>query len=71
MLKNKVEFSERKIRIFRFAEKIFHYKNIIPNSFQFDYRTLTFSLIKDLNIKTDISYLTKKILPAYLIKLLT
>lgn len=70
MLKNKVDFSERKIRIFRFAEKVFHFKNIIPNSFQFDYRTLTFSLIKDLNIRDDITHVTRKILPAYLIKLL-
>ena len=52
MLKNKVEFSERKIRIFRFAEKILHFKNKVSNSFQFDYRTLTFSLIKELE-KTD------------------
>lgn len=69
MLKNKVEFFERKIRIFRFAEKIFHFKNKITNSVQFDYRTLTFFIVKDLSIKNDISYLTKKILPTYLIKL--
>lgn len=70
MLKNKVEFEERKIRIFRFASKILHYKNKISNAFQFDYRTLTFLLIKDLNVCKDISYLTKKILPIYLLKLL-
>lgn len=69
MLKNKVEFFERKIRIFRFAEKIFHFKNKITNSVQFDYRTLTFFIVKNLSIKNDISYLTKKILPTYLIKL--
>ena len=69
MLKNKVEFSERKIRIFRFAEKILHFRNRITNSFQFDYRTLTFSLVKEINVRRDISYLTKKILPIYLVKL--
>lgn len=69
MLKNKVEFSERKLRIFRFAEKIFHFKNKITNSIQFDYRTLSFIIIKDLSVKKDISYLTKKLLPTYLIKL--
>ena len=69
MLKNKVDFSERKIRIFRFAEKIFQFKNIITNSFQIDYRILSFFLIKNIQIKKDISHLTKKILPIYLIKL--
>lgn len=69
MLKNKVEFSERKIRIFRFAEKIFNFKNKITNSIQFDFRSLTFIIVKNLNFKNDISYLTKKILPVYLLKL--
>ena len=46
------------------------FKNKISNSIQFDYRTLTFLIIKELNIKEDISFLTKKILPFYLIKLL-
>lgn len=70
MLKNKVEFSIRKIRIFRFVEKILHFKNKVSNSFQFDFRTLSFFLIKELNIKKNVSYLNKKLLPLYLIKLL-
>ena len=69
MLKNKVDFNERKVRIFRFAEKILQFKNKITNAVQFDYRTLTFILIKDLNLKKDTSYLTKKLLPTYLVKL--
>lgn len=70
MLKNKVEFSVRKIRIFRFVEKILHYKNKVSNVFQFDFRTLSFFLIKELSVKKNISYLNKKLLPLYLIKLL-
>jgi hypothetical protein len=69
MLKNKVEFSERKLRIFRFAEKILNFKNKISKSFQFDYRTMSFIFIKEILYKKDISYLNKKILPIYLLKL--
>lgn len=70
MLKNKVEFSIRKVRIFRFVEKILHFKNKVSNVFQFDFRTLSFFLVKELNIKKNISYLNKKLLPLYLMKLL-
>ena len=70
MLKNKVDYSERRVRILRFSNKLFHYKNKISNYIQFDYRVLSFVVIKDLDYKKDISYLIKKIIPIYLIKLL-
>jgi len=69
MLKHKVEFNTRKIRISRFADKILHYKNKISRIFQFDFRTLTFFLIDKLNSKKSLSYLNKKTLPLYLLKL--
>lgn len=69
MLKHKVEFNERKIRISRFSDKILHYKNKISRVFQFDFRTMTFFLIDKLNSKKNLSYLNKKILPIYLLKL--
>lgn len=69
MLKHKVEFNERKVRISRFSDKILHYKNKISRVFQFDFRTMTFFLIDKLNSKKNLSYLNKKVLPLYLLKL--
>ena len=70
MLKNKVDFNERKLRINRFVKNIIFYKDRIINSLQFDYRTLTFVLIKNINYKNDLSFSNKKLTPLYLIKLL-
>lgn len=68
-LKNKVESSTRNIRLSRFSLKLLHYRDKISNIFQFDYRTLTFILIDEIEPKKDLSYLNKKILPIYLLKL--
>lgn len=69
MLKNKVPFAERRVRVSRFSEKVLHYKSKMSNIFQFDYRTLSFFLISDIRYKKDLTYLNKKVLPIYLIKL--
>lgn len=68
-LKNKVNYEDRKIRISRFSEKILHYKNKITRIFQFDYRTLSYMIVNDIRFKKDLTYLNKKILPIYLLKL--
>lgn len=69
MLKNKVAYDTRKTRIYRFADKVFNYKNKMSNIFQVDYRTLSFFLVRGLNYKKDLSYLNKKLLPLYMLKL--
>nr|YP_010411947.1 Ymf76 [Tetrahymena rostrata]URP31107.1 Ymf76 [Tetrahymena rostrata] len=69
-LKNKVEKNKRRLRISRFGEKILHYKSKLTKSFQIDFRTMTFMLINHLNVRKDTSYLNKKTLPIYLLKLL-
>lgn len=69
MLKNKVDFAERRIRVSRFSEKVLHYKSKMSNIFQFDYRTMSFFMISDIRYKKDLTYLNKKVLPIYLIKL--
>ena len=55
MLKNKVAYDTRKTRIYRFADKVFNYKNKMSNIFQVDYRTLSFFLVRGLNYKKDLS----------------
>lgn len=68
-LKNKVNPEKRRIRISRFSEKILNYKIKLTKLFQFDFRTLSYSMVLDLNYKKDLTYLNKKILPIYLLKL--
>ena len=69
MLKNKIAYDVRKVRIYRFADKVFGYKNKMSNLFQTDFRTLSFFIVRELNYKKDLSYLNKKLLPLYLLKL--
>lgn len=68
-IKNKINYEDRRIRISRFSEKILNYKNKITKIFQFDYRTLSYIMVNDINYKKDLTYLNKKILPIYLLKL--
>ena len=70
MIKNKVEYNERKIRIQKFAKRIYNFKLKIANTYQIDFRTLSCCYIKDFNYKKDHSIFIKKIIPLYLIKLL-
>jgi hypothetical protein len=68
-LKNKVNPENRKIRISRFSEKTLNFKLKLTKIFQFDYRTLSYAMVLDLNFKRDLTYLNKKLLPIYLLKL--
>ncbi len=69
MLKNKIAYDIRKVRIYRFADKVFSYRNKMSNLFQTDFRTLSFFIVRELNYKKDLSHLNKKLLPLYMLKL--
>nr|YP_740718.1 Ymf76 [Tetrahymena malaccensis]ABI51627.1 Ymf76 [Tetrahymena malaccensis] len=68
-LKNKVNPEQRRIRISRFSEKTLNFKTKLTKIFQYDYRTLSYAMILDINFKRDLSYLNKKLIPIYLLKL--
>lgn len=68
--KHSNNIEEKKNSLFRFSEKTFNFNIKLTKIFQFDYRTMSFFIINDINPKKDISFLTKKILPLYLLKLL-
>lgn len=68
-LRNKVDIEKRKLRLSRFSEKILNYKLKLTKVFQFDYRTMSYSIVNNINPRKDLSYLNKKILPIYLLKL--
>lgn len=68
-LKNKVNPEKRRLRISRFSEKILNFKIKLTKIIQFDYRTLSYAMISEMKYKKDLSYLNKKLLPIYLLKL--
>nr|NP_149366.1 ymf76 [Tetrahymena thermophila]AAK77563.1 ymf76 [Tetrahymena thermophila]6Z1P_Be Chain Be, Ymf76 [Tetrahymena thermophila SB210] len=68
-LKNKVNPEQRRLRISRFSENTLNFKTKLTKLFQYDYRTLSYCVVLDTNFKRDLTYLNKKLIPIYLLKL--
>lgn len=64
-----MSFDTKRLKLTKIASKLIHFNDKISSIFQFDYRVLAYIIVGDIECKRDLSYLNKKILPIYLLKL--